>query len=291
MRPIRNDSIILLIIIVAIVAFLIGKGMRDDSATPVFPDDTIALGNDYRGNRYGSTRAHVYNNETRERPQRFAFDPNTADSMTLSKLGLREWQVRNILKYRRKGGRFRKPQDLERMYGMSPAEYKSLEPYIRIADDGTGNETVWKEEGERTTVDTMRYMVKMKEGETLELNSADTTDLKKVPGIGSKYAKAIVSYRDRLGGFVSVEQLKEVSGVPEKALAFFTIGKVEVRSIEVNRMSVDQLKKHPYLNFWQARSLVEHRRLHGPLRSVGEMRLLSDFTEKDIERLSPYVKF
>lgn len=291
MRPIRNDSIILLIIIVAIVAFFIGKGMRDDSTTPVFPDDTIAVGNDYRGNRYGATRAHVYNNETRERPQRFAFDPNTADSMTLSKLGLREWQVRNILKYRRKGGRFRKPQDLERMYGMSPSEYKSLEPYIRIADDGTGNETVWKEEGERTTVDTMRYMVKMKEGETLELNSADTTDLKKVPGIGSKYAKAIVSYRDRLGGFVSVEQLKEVSGVPEKALAFFTIGKVEVRSIEVNRMSVDQLKKHPYLNFWQARSLVEHRRLHGPLRSVGEMRLLSDFTEKDIERLSPYVKF
>lgn len=292
MRPTRNDSIILLIITVAIVAFLIGKGMRDDSTTPMFPEDTITTVNNYRSYGHGPSRVHnIYNKEVREKPQRFPFDPNTADSITLSRLGLRQWQVRNILKYRQKGGKFRKPTDFERLYGLSPSEYKSLEPYIRIADEGLGNENMRKEEGVRMTVDSMNYIVKMKEGETLELNSADTTELKKVPGIGSAYAKAIVNYRNRLGGYANVEQLKEISGLPEKALGFFTIGKAEVKRIDVNKMTIDQLKRHPYLNFYQARSIVEHRRLHGPLRSVAEMRLMNDFTEKDIERLLPYLKF
>lgn len=293
MKPVRNDSIVILMVVLAIVAFFIGKGVRnDDKMTEVLPEDSAAFTQWKRGGERGNyARTQKFYNTEGKKAERFYFDPNNADSITLSRLGLRQWQVRNILKYRQKGGKFRKPTDFARLYGLSPSEYKSLEPYIRIADEGMGKEDMRKEEGTRKTVDSMNYIVKMKEGETLELNSVDTTALKKVPGIGSAYARAIVNYRNRLGGYARVEQLKEISGLPESALSFFTIGKVEVKCIDVNRMTIDQLKKHPYINFYQARSIVEHRRLHGPLRSVAEMRMMSDFTEKDIERLLPYLKF
>ena len=153
----------------------------------------------------------------------FPFDPNTADSTQFLRLGLRPWQVRNIYKYRAAGGRYRKPTDFARLYGLTLKQYKRLEPYIRIekevmAADVYGN---IREEYPRHHYD---YPVKLRKGEHININTADTAQLMTVPGIGSYYARQIVRKRARLGGFASPKQLLEIEGFPETALEYLEVG-------------------------------------------------------------------
>ena len=153
----------------------------------------------------------------------FPFDPNTADSTQFLRLGLRPWQVRNIYKYRAAGGRYRKPTDFARLYGLTLKQYKRLEPYIRIekevmAADVYGN---IREEYPRHHYD---YPVKLRKGEHININAADTAQLMTVPGIGSYYARQIVRKRARLGGFASPKQLLEIEGFPETALEYMEVG-------------------------------------------------------------------
>ena len=294
MKPVRNDSVIILVCLIAIAAFLIGKkvGSKEDY-TEVVPEDTVAFQSNWgRGERHSASRAHIYYNVEEKKAERFAFDPNTADSTQLLRLGLRPFIVRNIYKYRAKGGRFRKPGDFARMYGLGKEEYKSLEPYIKISSDyQPASSLISETEKSSTPKDSLRYPVKLSVGEHIALNTADTTMLKRVPGIGSGYARAIVNYRNRLGGYVDVNQLLDIKGVPPEALQYIVLGNNDVKKLDVNHLSLNQLKQHPYLNFYQARALVESRRLHGPLRSAADLRLISDFTEADIKRLIPYLQF
>lgn len=294
MKPVRNDSIIILVCLIAIAAFLIGKkvGSKEDY-TEVVPEDTVAFQSNWgRGERHSASRAHIYYNVEEQKAERFAFDPNTADSTQLLRLGLRPFIVRNIYKYRAKGGRFRKPEDFARMYGLGKEEYKSLEPYIRISSDyQPASSLISETEKSSTPKDSLRYPVKLSVGEHIALNTADTTMLKRVPGIGSGYARAIVNYRNRLGGYVDVNQLLDIKGIPPEALQYIVLGNSDVKKLDINHLSLNQLKQHPYLNFYQARALVESRRLHGPLRSAADLRLISDFTEADIKRLIPYLQF
>lgn len=153
----------------------------------------------------------------------FPFDPNTADSTQFLRLGLRPWQVRNIYKYRAAGGRYRKPTDFARLYGLTLKQYKRLEPYIRIekevmAADVYGN---IREEYPRHHYD---YPVKLRKGDHININTADTAQLMTVPGIGSYYARQIVRKRARLGGFASPKQLLEIEGFPETALEYMEVG-------------------------------------------------------------------
>lgn len=294
MKPVRNDSIIILVCLIAIAAFLIGKkvGSKEDY-TEVVPEDTVAFQSNWgRGERHSASRAHIYYNVEEQKAERFAFDPNTADSTQLLRLGLRPFIVRNIYKYRAKGGKFRKPEDFSRMYGLGKEEYKSLEPYIRISSDyQPASSLISETEKSSMPKDSLRYPVKLSVGEHVALNTADTTTLKRVPGIGSGYARAIVNYRNRLGGYVDVNQLLDIKGIPQEALQYIVLGNSDVKKLDVNHLSLNQLKQHPYLNFYQARALVESRRLHGPLRSAADLRLISDFTEADIKRLIPYLQF
>ncbi len=115
--------------------------------------------------------------------------------------------------------------------------------------------------------------------------------LKKIPGIGSYRARRIVDYRDRLGGFVSVAQLDEVGELPEGVGRWFTVSPAVRHPLQVNRLSVDALRRHPYLNFYQSRVIVEHRRKYGPIRELRALSLYEEFTPSDLERLRPYVDF
>lgn len=215
------------------------------------------------------------------------FNPNRADSMELSSLGLPSYVVRNILKYRQKGGRFRTPESLARVYGLTEEKFNELKPYVRITPVekekseklDTAVRPVWKE----------KKVFKYPVGTLIDVNSADTTELKKIPGIGSGIAGNIVRYRNRLGGFYNLSQLEEVKHVTPELLKWFKLGNDSVRKMEINKMSLDKLRAHPYLNFYQARIIVEHRRKKGQIKSLSQLALYEEFTEKDLERLSAYV--
>ena len=236
--------------------------------------------------------SYYYQQPTR-RLERFAFDPNTADSTQLLRLGLQPWQVRNIYKYRSAGGIYRKKEDFARLYGLTVKQYRELEPYIHISTDYLPASTLIKEERrtERYERDTLRYPVKIAEGEHIDLNAADTSLYKKVPGVGSYYSRKIAEYGRRLGGFVSADQLDEIENFPSEAKKYFSVNASDVHQLNVNRLSLNELKRHPYINYYQAKAITDYRRLHGPLHSLDDLRLLPDFPVEAIKRLEPYVCF
>ena len=135
------------------------------------------------------------------------------------------------------------------------------------------------------------YQPKIRQGEHLVLNTADTTALKTIPGIGPYFARKIVEYGERLGGYVSVDQLDEIDGFPLDAKRYLVIENPSTRKMNVNQLSLNELKRHPYLNFYQARALTDYRRLHGPIHSLDDLHLSKDFPPEAIDRLKPYVEF
>lgn len=132
-------------------------------------------------------------------------------------------------------------------------------------------------------------------GTVVELNSADTTILKRVPGIGSAFARRIVNFRAALGGFHSVEQLSEVYGIDAeryRALRpWFAVDTAAIRPLAVNRLTARQLARHPYVSYPQARVIERLARRRGGLRGWEELSLLEEFTPADRRRLRPYLSF
>jgi len=217
------------------------------------------------------------------------FDPNTADSIELSSLGLSRLVVRNILKYRQKGGHFRTVESFARIYGLKEKEFEKLKPYIRIVR--TGKSEPVKVDSIASVAKVEKKVFKYPEGTQVDINLADTTELKKIPGIGSGIAKAIVGYRKRLGGFYSLEQLAEIKYVTPELFEWFKLEETSVRKLEINKSGLDKLRLHPYINFYQAKVIVEHRRKKGPIKSLSQLALYEEFTEKDLIRLSAYISF
>lgn len=221
--------------------------------------------------------------------ERFPFDPNTADSTQLLRLGLQSWQVKNIYKYRAKGGIYRQKEDFAKLYGLTVKQYRELEPYIRISSDYQPAATLV---GTRESRDSsLHYPVKIKENEHVVLNTADTTQLRTVPGIGTYYAKEIVRHGQWLGGYVSVDQLDEIEGFPQESKKYFVIQGASPKKLNVNKLDLQQLRKHPYINYYQAKTILDYRRLHGKITSLDDLRLSKDFPPEAIRRLEPYVEF
>lgn len=176
------------------------------------------------------------------------FDPNTADSVLLRQLGLPVYIVRNILKYRAKGGVFRSPESFSRIYGLKEEVYQKLKPYITIAPLVSVSHV--RTDTFRQLKDTIPYVPKYEEGTIVDLNKADTSILKRIPGIGSTLARMIVVYRQRLGGFYDVAQLQEVPHVGVELNKWFVVTPAGLHKIQVNSASLDKLRcNHPKLAY------------------------------------------
>lgn len=277
----------LLVVVMAVITFLDAPTISEDNiptADSIITKTTDSI----------EKPSPYYAQEVTIPQERFAFDPNTADSTQLLRLGLQPWQVRNIYKYRAAGGVYRKKEDFAHLYGLTVKQYRELEPYIQISADYLPAATLIQTEAPQES-DTLRpqlhYPVKLTEGETVNLNEGDTTAFRQVPGIGSYFAKQIVNYRQRLGGYISTDQLDEIEDFPQQAKPYFIVEPVHLQKIKVNKLSLTHLKRHPYINFYQAKAIVDHRRLSGSLHSLAELSHLRDFPEDAIRRLEPYMDY
>ncbi|MDR2627906.1 MAG: helix-hairpin-helix domain-containing protein [Dysgonamonadaceae bacterium] len=247
------------------------------------------------------------------------FDPNTADSLTLRGLGIRSYIARNIVKYRSKGGKFRKPEDLSKIYGLDSLKFEELRPYIKIASlENVNRSPYFPKSGQPDVVHrqaaetalaatspasdetnerpaTEQRSTKYPLGTQVDIATADTTELKKIPRIGSAFANRIVKYRQLLGGYYCVEQIREVYGMsPElyqAILPWLKIGEEQIEELPVNTASVERLKAHPYIRFYRAKAIVDLRRKKGKLQSPDDLFLLEEFTEADLLRLTHYLSF
>ena len=299
MKPLHKSDkdaiiILLIVIIIGLVVFPLVKCSEEDRNVP-------------NKTEYAEKR----NKNSRKKPQYykvpekeyelFYFDPNTADSTQLLRLGLQPWQVRNIYKYRAAGGRYRKPTDLARLYGLTLKQYKRLEPYIKIEKEVMAADVYKKSDDEKPIKKDsalITYPIKIKEGEHIDINLADTSELKRIPGIGSYYAKRIVSFRQRLGGIANVHQLLEIQGFPESSLKYMSIGQDDntkhlppITRIRINHLDLNALSRHPYIRYVQAKEIMNFRRLRGPIKKADDLRRLPSFTDEEVERVDPYIDY
>ena len=240
------------------------------------------------------------------------FDPNTADSSTLIHLGLKKWQVSNMLKYRAKNGRYRRAEDMKRLYGMTDSLYQTLLPYIqidtlsiRLFRDSLyrvqrAQVSPIRTDSDTLSRDTMPRYISSKRDTVLNLRTADTTELKMIRGIGAYRAQQIVRYREQLGGFASVEQLREVKALQplladsltaDSLFMHFVLDSVITNPLRINSTRPESLQRHPYLSFEQAKAIYELRRRKIRLKSIDQLRDLDCLTEADLLRLQPYLSF
>ncbi len=293
----RAISFLLMVMIVVSLALLVFHGKEtmytssgeDDSTTMRWDDERHGYHNYKRGgrNRYYAVPGRTVS--------RFPFDPNTADSTELLALGLEPWQVRNIYKYRAKGGVYRKKEDFARVYGLTNKQFRELAPLIRIGSDYQP----YSDRGYQNvpygcapdSVPGRRFPAKLRPGERIELNDADTTILMKVPGIGSYFARQIVRYRKKLGGYYSRDQLLEIQDMPKEALEYFEVDPGTVHRLNVNKLTLEDLRRHPYINYYQAKAIVDYRRLYGEIHDIEQLKLMKDFTPDDFERLRYYIEY
>ena len=222
------------------------------------------------------------------------FDPNTADSATLVRLGLTPRLARRICRYRAAGGRFRHARDLARIYGMDTAALRRLRPYIRMAAAPGANPPFRKPRPlEKSHYAYTPYPSrKLPRGRQLDLNAADSAELLRVPGVGPYFARRIVRYRQRLGGFVSPEQLREIPNLPDSVQTWFRVTAEKAQSpLRLNTATFRELLRHPYLNYEQVKAIVNYRERQGALQTLQELSLSEAFSAADLERLTPYVSF
>jgi DNA uptake protein ComE-like DNA-binding protein len=209
-----------------------------------------------------------------------AFDPNTLSDSGWLEMGLKARQVRTIRNYLSKGGRFKKPEDLGRIYGLDPGQYEQMFPYIAIEPDRQKSDRI------AASSDSARRPKPLK----IDLNLADTTELAKLPLVGAGRARMIWKYREKIGGFHVTNQLLEVYTID--TLVYEAIRphvKITggVRKFNVN---ADTLKHH-YLPRNAARALVAYRRQHGSYMDTGAVKAVGVIADSSWLKLAPYIGF
>ncbi len=202
------------------------------------------------------------------------FNPNQLTSSQWQQLGLTEQQAGIIEHYKDKGGRFYTSADLKKIYGITDSDYRRLEPYIVIP----GHENR-----------------KLKPGEVIELNTADTAALTRLTGVGPATAVLIARYRGRLGGFYRKEQLKEIYGIDSARYGeiekYVSVNPGKIRKISINTISFDQLRLFPYLSYKQVNAIIEYRKQHGNYASIADMKNIVLLDDKILRKIEPYISF
>jgi competence protein ComEA len=214
----------------------------------------------------------------------FQFDPNTLSVEGWQKLGLSEKTSKTIDKYRSKGGKFYMPEDIKKIWGMPEGFYERVKDYIVMA---SAQNNYSQKNFEKPT-----YTKPEKKVAVVSINEADTSVFIALPGIGSKLAARIVNFRDKLGGFYSVDQVSETYGLPDS-----TFQKIKsslqlsgsVKKLNVNTATKDELKVHPYIKWNLANAIVEYRNQHGAFKSLDELKNIAVIDEATFEKIAHYL--
>lgn len=281
----REFNALLVMLFVLLVLIILPYILRSRETAPVTPAEQLAihkleLVSLQKNKQFKSFETRKINSRY-PKPVLFPFDPNTASLSDWQKMGFSAKQAQIIINYVSKGGHFYKPEDLKKMFVVSDKKYEELKPYIAItAKPGVENRAKIFVKTEKPTVD---------------VNSADSATLEQLRGIGPAFARRIIMYRQRLGGFYRVEQLKEVWGLDSalyvKIAPQLKIDPKQVKKIAINTATFETLKKHPYLSYRQMNAIINYRKQHGDYRSEGDLAKVVLLDAPTIAKILPYIEF
>ncbi|MBR5983404.1 MAG: helix-hairpin-helix domain-containing protein [Bacteroidales bacterium] len=224
----------------------------------------------YSNNRQYN-RDYSYQNGEQAEVELFEFDPNTASKDELERLGFKPWQAENILKYRSKGGKFKQPSDITKIHGIDKDFAEKLIPYIKI----------------ESQAQTASYDI------LVNINTATAADFQKLKGIGETYSKRIIAYREKLGGFIAVEQMLEVYGMTDELYksisANLEIKGEQIRTININTADFKTLVSHPYIDNKIANAILNYRDFAKTIKSANELVKQKAISQSDYDKISKYL--
>jgi competence protein ComEA len=224
----------------------------------------------------------------------FVFDPNTIDDEGWLSLGLSKRTVKTIRNYLSKGGRFRKAEDINRIYGISPLLAEKLLPYVNI-----GATEKW----EKRKYDSGSFVFKkfekpIKEFKRLapgplDINAADSLEWLALDGIGPALTHRILKFREKLGGFYAINQIAEVYGLPDSTFQLLKpllqCTPAAIKRVSLNSASIAELEQHPYIRKKLAKVLIAYREQHGPFRSISDLGKIQLIDSDLLAKLVPYI--
>ncbi|MBD1398319.1 helix-hairpin-helix domain-containing protein [Pontibacter sp. JH31] len=227
------------------------------------------------------------------------FNPNHLSEAQWQELGLPQFMARRILNYRNKVGDFTYKAELGKIYGLPDSVFQQLYPHIQLPETRPSRYSRNQDIAVNRTAPNPNWTSNPRPRERFilapfNINTADTTALKQIRGIGSKLSARIVKYRDGLGGFHSMAQVQEVYGLPTATVDSlqkytFVPKSVTIKQLSLNQANADELKAHPYISSNVARAIVAYREQHGAFRQVSEIRQIKIVTAELFEKISPYL--
>lgn len=213
----------------------------------------------------------------------FAFDPNKVNIQNLEEMGIPLWIIKIWINYLNKGGHFYRKEDLLKLYGMDAALYQQLEPYIEITP--LPKQAAYKKE-DKSPREARRPV-------EVSINQADLAQWELLDGVGPALAQRIVSFRDKLGGFVHVEQVAETRGLPDSVFQKIKYQLIEepiFRYLPINTADQAVLQAHPYINPQEARALINYRLQHGPFEDLQHLARIKIWKPERLAKVLPYMK-
>lgn len=246
--------------------------------------------NDYDAENYSNhNEPSEKNYPSGIKKEEFVFDPNTASAADWKRLGIKEKAVGTIQKYLSKGGHFYKPEDIGKIWGLKDDDIKRLLPYVKIENNHP--------QYAKNNYDTNNYkktaVYERKAVTIIDVNSADTSAFISLPGIGSKLAQRIINFRDKLGGFCSVDQVAQTFGLPDstfqKIKPMLVLNHLSIKQININSASLDEMKSHPYIRYNLANAIIQFRAQHGNFSSVEDIKKIMLVTDETYAKLFPYL--
>ncbi|MCX6208321.1 MAG: helix-hairpin-helix domain-containing protein, partial [Bacteroidetes bacterium] len=211
----------------------------------------------------------------------FEFDPNTIDETSFQKLGLSPKIIKTILNYRSKGGKFYKPDDFRKIWGLKQEDADVLVPYITIATPSNnrfGNKVDYKNKSITPT--------------KIDINTATVNDFRQLPAVGN-LAYKIVKYRDKLGGFLSINQIRETYDLTDSIynamLPYLTLQTIAINKLNINTATDFELGGHPYISKEIAKAIVIYRTQHGNYNSVNDLKKIIFIKKEVVDKIAPYL--
>jgi competence protein ComEA len=225
----------------------------------------------------------------------FTFNPNTLSIDELKLLGIDESIANRIVKYRLAGGSYHVKSDLQKIYGLTEDAYDRLYPYIDLPEKLSSNKNIIVYHQPQKSENRQKKEI-LTEPVKIDLNLTDTTELKRVKGIGSKLSARIMKYGESLGGYVSVDQLEDVYGLKENALQqiktnVYISDDFEPGKLKINFADWYTLVRHPYIDKKLANELIRCRSDHGPYRKKEDLLNIQDMSDSLVLKLEPYLEF
>ena len=208
------------------------------------------------------------------------FDPNTYTQEEWELLGLTKKQAAVVLKFCARG--IHSNDQLRKIFVIPDKLFQLIKDSTMYPQKSSFDEVSWTPK--------MDFEDKLV---LIDVNRASEEDLDKIPGIGSFYAKNILNYRNKLGGFVKKEQLLEVWKMdPVKFTEierFIYIDPKAVQTYNINEVPAELLRKHPYLNWSVANSIVKMRLQKKTFHSIDELKESVLIDEELFEKIKPYL--